>query len=271
MATRAALAAAAALIALAFTLSTAERWWARRRAHDLAWAVALAMFTVASVALWSGASLGWGGRSFRVFYLLGGVVTVPVLALGTVSLLGGPLRARRWAMVVALGSAFAAGVVTVAPLRAPVPVDRLPRGSEVFGALPRALAAGASATGAAVVLGGAVLSAVRARRRGGPATRRMVAANGLIALGTVLLSAGGLANSVVGEMEAFALSLVAGVGSLFAGFLVAVARSPVEPPERPRAGAAEGSAQDEELHDGGHEDGEKEQAHHDGGRRPHPA
>src|SRR5262249_9679273 len=160
--------------------------------HEAAWSVALALFTVASSALFVGAAVGWGGVSFRVFYLFGAIVNVPVLALGTVYLLGGRLRAgtpwwRRgdwWAAGVALFSAFAAGVMTVAPLTGAIPPDRLPQGSEVFGPLPRVLAAVASSVGALVIVAGAGWSAWRYRR---DRTRRgLVAANLLIAAGTIV-------------------------------------------------------------------------------------
>jgi hypothetical protein len=133
--------------------------------------------------------------------------------------------------VVALVSAFAAGVLAVAPLE-PVPADRLPQGSDVFGALPRILAALASGVGATVVLAGAAWSAWRLWRdrrtapSGMPAAR-LAAANVLIASGTLVLGAGGLFNSVLDEMEAFAVTLLVGIALLFAGFLLATtARSP---------------------------------------------
>lgn len=209
-----ALAAGATLIALAFSLATFERWLARRRPHELAWTIALALFTAGSAALWLGAANGWNGATFRAFYLFGAVVNVPVLALGTVYLLGGRRRGNFWAATIALGSAFAAGVLVTAPFVGPVPVDRLPRGSEVFGPLPRILAAVASSGGALVVLAGAVLSAWR---------RRLVVTNLLIAIGTLVLGAGGLFNSVLDEMEAFAVTLVLGIALIFAGFLLATA------------------------------------------------
>src|SRR5947208_7788001 len=147
MTTQMALGAAATLVALAFTLSTFERWLAKRRRHELAWTVALAMFTLGSAALWYGAAAGWGGPAFRVFYLFGAILNVPFLALGTVYLLGGVRRGDAWAAAIALSGAFAAGVISVAPLRAAVPTDRLPQGSEVFGPLPRVLAGVASGAG----------------------------------------------------------------------------------------------------------------------------
>ena len=230
--TQSALAAAATLVALAFALSTFERWLERRRRHELAWAVSLAMFAAGSAALWYGAAAGWDEVTFRLFYLFGAVLNVPFLALGTVYLLGGVRRADRWAVVVTLGSAFAAGVLAVAPLDGPIPADRLPQGSDVFGPLPRILAALASGVGATVVLAGAVWSAWRLwrDRRSGPSERpaaRLAGANVLIAAGTLVLGAGGLFNSVLDEMEAFAMTLLVGIVLLFAGFLIATtARSP---------------------------------------------
>jgi hypothetical protein len=229
-----ALAAAATLVALAFALSTFDRWLARRRRYDRAWTIALTMFTVASASLWVGAAAGWNGASFRVFFLFGAILNVPWLALGTIELLGGPRWGRPATAVVALLSAFAAGVLTVAPLEGPIPSDDLPKGSEVFGPLPRILAAVCSGGAALVIVGGALWSVwrlLRGRARGAAGTvadpRRLVAGNVLIAAGTLTLSASGTLNARLGAETAFAVTLVAGVVLLFAGFLVATsARTP---------------------------------------------
>jgi hypothetical protein len=214
-----ALAAGAGLVALAFSMATFERWLDGRRPHELAWSVALLLFSLGAGCLFLGAANGWDEWTFRLFFLSGAVLNVPFLALGTVYLLGGQRRGDVGALAVSLFCAFAVGVLLVAPLHGPVPADRLPRGQEVFGVLPRVLAAVASGGGALVVLGGAAWSAWRHRR--GP----LLVANLLIAAGTLVLSAGGLLNSVLDEMEAFAVSLVAGVTVLFAGFLVATGRT----------------------------------------------
>lgn len=210
-----ALATGASLVSLAFALSTFERWLARRRRHELAWSVSLLQFSLASAALAAGAGLGWSGTWFRLFYLFGAITNVPFLALGTVYLLGGERRGDVCAAVVALLAAFAAGVLTMAPLTGAIPRDTLPQGSEVFGALPRVMAAVASGVGATVVIAGAVWSAWRFRRG------RMLWANVLIAAGTTITGMSGLLNSVMDEMDAFALTLTVGITVLFAGFLVA--------------------------------------------------
>ncbi len=204
-------------------MSTFERWLAGRRRHELAWSVSLGMFTLGSAALWLGAANGWSPVVFRAFYLFGAILNVPFLALGTVYLLGGRRLGDRAGAGLVLASAFAVGVLVASPLRGAVPAHELPQGSDVFGALPRILAAVASALGAVVVIGGAAWSGWRLRSRR-PA-RHLVAANALIAAGTIVLGVGGLFNSALGEMEAFALTLVVGITLIFGGFLLATQRS----------------------------------------------
>lgn len=266
----AALAAAATLVSLAFGLCTFERWLARERPHELAWSLALAAFALASAALWAGVSLGWSGLTFRLFYLFGAIVNVPVLALGTVYLLRGRRHGHQWALVVLVLSAFAAGVVAVAPFTAPLPREELARGSEVFGPLPRVLAASASGIGAIVIVLGAVWSALRVRRA------RLVTANVLIAVGTMITGASGLLNSVLDEMTGFAVTLVAGISVIFAGFLVATTAGVNASRARPRipargAGAtsSRSAAEDQELHQGRSQDEQEQNGHGDRHTRPH--
>jgi hypothetical protein len=228
-----ALAATATLVATAFCLSTLERFLARHRPHELAWTISLALFAGASGALWLGAADGWTPATFRVFFLLGAILNVPWLALGTVYLLAGPVAGDRSRRVLSWFSAFATGVVFTTPLTGPVPADDLPRGSEVFGLLPRLFAGVCSGGAALVLIAGAVWSAwrlMRGRSRGkaGPAAvplRRLALGNVLIAVGTLVLSASGTLNARLGAMTAFAVTLVIGITVLFAGFLVASAKT----------------------------------------------
>ena len=213
-----AMAAASALIASAFAACTLERWLDRRKRHEAAWTVALFLFAAASIALWGGVTFGWNDVWFRLFYLFGAIVNVPYLALGTVELLGGPKLGRRVAAGVHAFAAFAAGVVLVAPMHGTIDRSRLPQGSDVFGPLPRILAAAGSGVAALVIVGGAVWSAARLAKR--TSTRRLAVANGFIAVGTIVLGAGGILNSVVDEMDGFAISLVVGISVIFAGFLL---------------------------------------------------
>ena len=85
--TQGALGAAATLVAAAFALSTLERWLLRRKPHELAWTLSLAMFAVASGALWWATATGWNDVNFRIFFLFGAILNVPWLALGSIELL----------------------------------------------------------------------------------------------------------------------------------------------------------------------------------------
>jgi hypothetical protein len=203
-----------------FAQATLARYLRRRKPHELAWTIALSMFALASAALATGVSTGWDKGTFRAFYLLGAVLNVPWLALGTVYLLFGTRAGRRvhWALVLFTGLAI--GVMLSAPMTA-VPRNSIPVGKNVFDVLPRVLAAAGSGLAALVIFGGAVYSAVRfARDRSTPGHARLAAGNGLIALGTIVLSSGGLVQGTVGHDEAFALSLAIGISVIYSGFLV---------------------------------------------------
>jgi hypothetical protein len=241
MALHAALAAAATLLALAFMLSTLERWLARHKKHELMWTISLAMFALGSWALWAGATLGWGEWTYKAFYLFGAILNVPFLALGTVYLLCDERVADRWAAGVALLAAFASGIVVAAPIVGVIQPDVLPQGSAVFGPGPRIAAALGSGIASLVIIGGALWSAWRLlrtwrRSRGaglpheaqGPppaiSPARLAVANVIIAIGTLVLGSGGTLNSVADAMDAFAISLVLGIALIFGGFLLTAPR-----------------------------------------------
>ncbi|MDP8975134.1 MAG: hypothetical protein M3N28_01970 [Actinomycetota bacterium] len=129
--------------------------------------------------------------------------------------------------------------------------------------------------GALVIVLGAVWSAVRVRRA------RLVTANVLIAVGTLVTGASGLLNSVLDEMTGFAVALVAGISMIFAGFLVATttgvrasgARARV-PAETGAATSSRSAAEDQELDQGRAQDEQEQNGHgdrhtgpHDGGSR----
>jgi hypothetical protein len=219
----------ATAVASLFAEATFVRWTARHQPHLAAWTVALAMFAGASAALAVGVSTGWDTGTFRVFYLLGAVLNVPWLALGTVYLLAGRERGNRARIGLIFFSGLAVGAVLAAPM-APVSGTEIPVGSDVFDALPRVLAAIGSGVGAVVIFGGALWSGFRyLRDRSAPVGERrgrLAAANGLIALGTLVLSSGGLVQGIVGHDEAFTISLAVGITVIYAGFLVAEGRRP---------------------------------------------
>jgi hypothetical protein len=76
-----------------------------------------------------------------------------------------------------------------------------------------------------VIVGGAIYSAARfARDRSAPGHARLAGANILIALGTLVLSSGGLVQGAVGHDEAFTATLAIGITVIYSGFLLAATR-----------------------------------------------
>jgi hypothetical protein len=198
--------------------------------------MAMAMFFVGSFSLWWATATGWSSGVFRVFFTAGAVLNVAWLALGSVALLAGDRVARPLRTVLALLSAFAIGVMTVAPTTAPFVAEEFPRARDHFGMLPRMLAAVGSGVPALVIIIGAMWSVARlmsgrspaiggARRDGLVSARRLVVSNVLVALGTLVLSASGSLAGRLGEERAFTVTLSIGVVVLFIGFLVPSARS----------------------------------------------
>jgi hypothetical protein len=224
----------ATAIATLFAEATFVRWTQRRSAHLGAWTIALAMFAGAAAALAVGVSTGWDDPTFRVFYLLGAVLDVPWLAFGTVCLLApaagrGPAVVSRIRTGLVFFSGLAVGVVLSAPMES-VSGTAIPVGHDVFGAFPRVLAAVGSGVGAIVIFAGAARSALRyARDRDAPGRARLAGANALIALGTLVLSSGGVLQGVVGHDEAFTISLAVGITVIYVGFLTAEGRPRPDP------------------------------------------
>ncbi|MFM8601903.1 MAG: hypothetical protein ACKODP_07500 [Actinomycetota bacterium] len=227
-----ALAAVSGLVSLAFGLATLDRWTRRRRPHELAWTVAMALFFVAAMSLWWAEARGWSAPSFRMFFAFGAVINVPWLALGTVYLLAGKKAGDMTMRVLLVFSGFALGAVVMAPVSGVIEPGVLPTGKEHFGVLPRVLAAVGSAVPAVVIFAGAAWSAWRVLRGSNPAltsaavrnvtsARRLAAGNVLIAAGAAVLSASGTFAGRLGADTSFAVTLSTGISVLFAGFLVA--------------------------------------------------
>lgn len=227
-----ALAASAAIVAIAFGLSTWDRWLRRRRPHELAWTISMALFAVAALSLWWAEARGWSSASFRMFFAFGAIINVPWLGLGTVYLLAGEKIGNVVTRVLLIFSGFALGVIATSPIHGSIDPTTLPKGSEHFDALPRILAAVGSSVPAMVIFVGAAWSAWRVLRGATPAltssavrivtsARMLALGNILIAAGAATLSASGTFSARMGADRAFAITLLTGIVVLFAGFLVA--------------------------------------------------
>jgi len=216
----------AAAASAAFAVAVLRQYAARRRPYQLAWGIALSMFTVASLALTAGVVAGWSPVSFKLYYLFGAVLNVPWLALGTVELLAGP--AARRAYLAALAAFTLVSVVLVALARvtaADLAGRLLPEGKEFLPVAVRALAVVGNTVGTLVVVGGAVASglAMRSRRDLRPRFEGTL----LIALGVLLAASGGVL-AFLASSDKLALGLAVGASVMYLGFRRASA--PARPP-----------------------------------------
>jgi hypothetical protein len=232
-----ALAIGAMLTAAAFSCLVLERYWLKRRPQDLAWTISLALFALGAGSLAWGSATGWSSPSFRVYYACGAIVNVPFLAAGQLYLLVKRRTADRIFRVVCLLGTFAFGLVFAEPFRSSLPTEGIPQGKLIFGPGPRILAAVGSGVSALVVFIGTILGAIsllKARRAlkaqvpvstdtqpfSSPHPIRRVVGLGLLSLGVAILSLSGTLNARFGEMRAFSITLVIGVVTLFAGFVL---------------------------------------------------
>ena len=201
---------AAALIALRLAGALAARWRVRRAPQLGAWSASLLSYAIASAALAWGAAAGWDSRSFRVYYLFGGLLTAALLGLG--SLL---LTDRRWALWPALVYVgLAVGVVIAAPLHGEIHGSAIPDAQAHLDFFPaRLVAVIGNALGTTAVV--AVAIATIARRPVG---------NGLILAG-VATAAVGTALSGLGTAKTSVFAAIAAL-LLYGGFTASGRRSP---------------------------------------------
>ncbi|OLC09512.1 MAG: hypothetical protein AUH39_04385 [Chloroflexi bacterium 13_1_40CM_67_9] len=207
-------AALSAIVSAVFAAVMGARYLSRRRAHQLAWTIGLAMFAAAAVAGALARSGGATEAEYRVFYLFGAILNVAWLALGTVFLL--VPRVARWALwgVLALTIVAALAVFT-SPVNLSAAVDT-GRGFDQA-PLPRILAGIGSGIGSLILIGGALWSAwvfLRRRHEG-----RRALGNVIIAIGVLVAAAGGTA-AFTGASGVVEWTNFAGVTLIFVGFLL---------------------------------------------------
>lgn len=197
------LAFAGALVALRLTAELVRRWRERRAPELLVWAASLAAFALASGALAWGAAAGWDDRSFRAYYLFGGLLTAALLGLGSLVRAG----VRGAGALALLWIGLSVGVAVSVPLVEPVAGNAIPDAADHLDLAPARLLA---------IIGnaGGTLAAVAVALRG---LRRRPLGNGLIVAG-VAVAAVGSAFAGLGEGSS-ALFAAAAAGLLYGGFV----------------------------------------------------
>jgi hypothetical protein len=210
---------AAGVVAFAFAVALGRRFARSRRLHLAMWCAALVMYGVASLAVAGGALSGWNRTLFEIYWILGAVLNVPLLAAGEVHLLrrGQVLDVVVW-VALAFVFAYTIAVTRGAEIDPTFLAERLPSGKEIFGdgtaayRLPQLI----SIPSYVILVAGAAWSAWRMRGR--PELRNRFVGTLLVAAGATITAAAGSAFAAVGNLPAFSLSLLAGVAVMFLGF-----------------------------------------------------
>jgi hypothetical protein len=197
------LAFGAALLALRLAGALTGSWRARRRPELAAWGASLAAYAVASAVLAWGAAAGWSDEAFRVYYLFGGLLTAPLLGLGSLLLVG----VRRAVPLVLVYCGLAAGVALAEPLQQPVGGSGIPDAQEHLDFVPARLLAVIGNSAGTIAVVAVALATIRHRPLG----------NALVVAG-VAVAAAGSALAGLGEAESAAFVAVAAL-LLYAGFV----------------------------------------------------
>lgn len=242
-------------VALAFAGSMFLRWRRRGGPHHAAWAIAMVMFALASLALTLGIQFGWNATIFRVYYLFGAILNVPFLGLGSVYLLWGERAGYVMGLLLVAFALAATITVLTAPMPNPPSGHAIPSGKDVYSStanpkipdgcdnsagspgddkcapfarreplavLPRIFAVFGNIIGTLLVIVGTLGSAWRfvRRRREDPTAGRLALGNLLIAIGVIVVASGGT-SARFGGTAILPATLASGVSIIYIGFLVA--------------------------------------------------
>lgn len=217
------------LLSVAFAALVLRRWRAARKAHQLLWGVALALFAVASALEVQGGLAGWGAMGYKVYFVVTAVM-VGLMAAGT-----GHLLSRH------LGMAFTAYVVVLAQALLlfsffqPADAARLAAAS-AQGEVPTRVLGGVGLLHALLDIPAALLL-IGGALKGWQATRAphtlLIAAGAIAFTGIHSLASGAQTGLVaLGAADVFSAGSLAGLVLLFAGY-VRSREAPRDAPESP--------------------------------------
>ena len=215
------LAVLASALAAAFAAFVAMRFLRTGRPAFAAWTFGLLVFAAAAAFQAAGEAGGFGEVTFRGFYLLGGVLGVIYLALGTVFLLAPRNVARVCAVV------LAAITIVLAVDAAVIPVDtaKLATSKGVLGdaiqhgTLLYAGVVALNILGTVILVGGSAWSAYRFFRERAGIDR--VVCNVLLTAGALVIAFGfSTAKTLgIGDLDVLGGYEAIGIAVMFAGFL----------------------------------------------------
>ena len=216
---------AAALVSSIFAMQLFARYARRKRLPQLAWAIAMTMYAISSLAVAAGVSGGWDPTLFRIYWLFGALLNVPYLALGSVALLGKRTLTVLVLLIVVAASLVAIAAVASSSVHLPGAPHQIPKGSATWGkgTFVARLATYLSVPSFLVVVVIAIASG-----RGGRQPPHRVRGDRLIAIGAAIVAAGS-SLARFGRGSVFSVFLALGVIVMFLGFRLASRGSHIPP------------------------------------------
>lgn len=203
---------------------------ARPQPHTAFWAIGFLLFAGAAAAEAYGASSGWSATTFRLYYLLGGILTVGFLGLGAAWL----HLPRSWALFMTgavLACVPAAAITVFASDVDPAALDVAglrPPPNDALEGLAFLWAIALNTFGTVLLVGGSLRSIAAGRRR---------LANALIIVGILSVALSGTLTRL-GSYGYVYLGQLVGIALVFAGFELAVRVPGRHPAAGPTAATA---------------------------------
>lgn len=180
------------IVALAFAWIVFGRYRERRSGpHLLWWAAGILLYGVGTATEAAVTFFGWHEPVFRTWYIVGALLGGAPLAQGTVYLLFPRRTAHRMAVALVTWVAIAAVFVLLTPIDASLVEAHRLSGRVIEWSWVRLFSPLVNTYAAVFLIGGAIVSAVRYRRR--RETHHRFVGNVLIAVGALLPGIGGTA------------------------------------------------------------------------------
>ena len=205
---------ASSIISLIFGVIVLDQFFARRKPHQLIWAIGLFMYCISTAAEFWTETWGLSETIYRLWYLIGAIFVAAYLGMGTLYLLT-PRRLAHIIMAILLvASLYAVFRVFTVSLDLStlhyLSGQAMPQGIRLMTPLFNTF-------GTVALVGGAIYSAwVYWRRKVMP---HRVVSNILIAVGAILPAIGGTHMRLGGSLQLFYLFELLGIIIIFAGFL----------------------------------------------------
>lgn len=211
---------ATSIVALAFSLVIARRYRDRGGPHLAWWSAGILLYGVGTITEATTTLLGWHEPVFKAWYISGALLGGAPLAQGTVYLLLSRPTANRLTAALLTTVAVGAGCVLLSPVHLELVEPFRLSGKVLAWSWVRAFSPFINLYAVTFLVGGAILSAIRFRRR--LETRHRYQANVLIAIGAILPGIGGTFTRF-GHVEVLYVTEFLGLCLLWAGYRLSTA------------------------------------------------